>query len=45
MEVPVSTLGLGLAIASAIARTHNGILQVHSELGKSIFTLRLPLSQ
>lgn len=38
--------GLGLAIARAIAQTHNGTIQVQSELGKgSIFTIRLPLSR
>jgi signal transduction histidine kinase len=35
--------GLGLAIARAIAQTHRGSLQVHSEPGQgSTFTLRLP---
>ena len=34
--------GLGLAIAMAIAKIHNGNIQVKSELGKgSIFTIRL----
>jgi len=36
--------GLGLAIAMAIAKVHNGNIQVKSELGKgSIFTIRLGL--
>ena len=36
--------GLGLAIAMAIAKIHNGNIQVKSELGKgSIFTIRLGL--
>ena len=37
--------GLGLAIAMAIAKIHNGNIQVKSELGKgSIFTIRLGLT-
>ncbi|MDX2240245.1 MAG: two-component system sensor histidine kinase RppB [Leptolyngbyaceae cyanobacterium bins.302] len=36
--------GLGLAIARAIARSHQGDVKVQSELGKgSVFTVRLPL--
>lgn len=36
--------GLGLAIVQAIAKVHNGNIQVQSELGKgSIFTIRLGL--
>ena len=38
-------LGLGLAIAQAIAKVHNGSLSVRSELGKgSIFSLKLLLA-
>jgi signal transduction histidine kinase len=38
--------GLGLAIAKAIAQSHNGSIQVKSELGNgSTFTVRLPLNQ
>jgi signal transduction histidine kinase len=36
--------GLGLAIALAIIQSHQGSIQVHSQVGKgSIFTVRLPL--
>ena len=36
--------GLGLSIARAIARDHNGSITVESELGQwSIFTIKLPL--
>ncbi len=36
--------GLGLAIAQAIAKTHHGSIQVHSEFNKgSLFTVRLPI--
>lgn len=38
--------GLGLAIANAIVQTHQGSIQVHSELGKSsTFTIRLPIER
>jgi signal transduction histidine kinase len=38
--------GLGLAVAKAIAKTHQGTIQVESELGKSsTFTVQLPLKK
>ena len=36
--------GLGLAIASAVVKAHNGSIAVHSSPGHTEFTVRLPLN-
>jgi two-component system, OmpR family, sensor kinase len=36
--------GLGLAIASAVVKAHNGMISVKSEPGRTEFTVRLPLN-
>jgi signal transduction histidine kinase len=38
-------LGLGLYIASEIARVHNGIIEVRSESKETCFTFKMPLEQ
>jgi len=38
--------GLGLAISYSIIQKHNGVIEVHSELGKgSTFTVKLPVTK
>ena len=37
-------LGLGLYIASEIARAHNGAIDVVSSDGQTCFTLRMPIT-
>jgi two-component system, OmpR family, sensor kinase len=36
--------GLGLAIVAAVVQAHNGLIEVQSGSGETIFTVRLPLS-
>ena len=40
-----SHLGLGLYIVREIAKAHGGEIQVHSENGETVFTVRLPRSR
>ena len=37
------TTGLGLAIVQAIVQAHGGSIQVQSQPGHTVFTVRLPL--
>lgn len=40
-----ATTGLGLPIVQAIARAHGGSIEVESQPGRTVFTVRLPLAQ
>lgn len=40
-----SSTGLGLSIALAITAAHGGAISVHSEPGRTVFTVRLPLRE